>query len=139
PGFLAALENLALVERSAGHRLRAALAVRRVLAAYARKLARTPDDADRHAALARFLVEVQGDLEEAQSLAERACALAPDPPRAWEALALVCRKRGDVARAVKLLERALGLAPVKAGAEQPRLRTLLESTRLMRQNEPPSV
>lgn len=139
PRFLAALENLALVERSAGHRLRGALVVRRVLAAYERKLARTPDDADRHAALARFLIEVQGDLEDAQGHAERACALAPDAPRAWEALALVCRKRGDAARAVKLLERALALAPVKAGAEQPRLRTLLESTRLMRQQGPESV
>jgi tetratricopeptide (TPR) repeat protein len=134
PRFLAALENLALVERSAGHRIRAGLASKRVLAAYEGKLLRSPDDAHLHASLARFLVEVNGDLGEAQVHAERACALAPDAPRAWEALALVARKQGNPARAVKLLERALALAPVRAGAEQPRLRGLLESTRLLRQS-----
>ena len=55
--------------------------------------------------------------------------------RTWEALALVSRRQGDTARAVRLLERALALAPVRAGAEQPRLRALLESTRLMRQSD----
>jgi tetratricopeptide (TPR) repeat protein len=132
PRFLAALENLALVERSAGHRMRARLAVRAVVAAYERKLVRSKDDAGLHAALARFLVEVHGDVESALAHAERACALAPDAPRAWEALALVVRRQGNAARAVKLLERALALAPSMAGAEQPRLRNLLESTRLLR-------
>jgi tetratricopeptide (TPR) repeat protein len=132
PRFMAALENLALVERSAGHRVRGAMAVRAVLAAYERKIARSPDDAGLHAALARFLVEVRGDIDAALGHAERACALAPDSPRAWEALALVVRRQGNAARAVKLLERALALAPSKAGAEQPRLKSLLESTRLLR-------
>jgi tetratricopeptide (TPR) repeat protein len=134
PRFLAALENLALVERSAGRFLRGALARKRVIEAYERRLLRSPDDASLHASLARFLVEVQGPLEDALAHAERACALAPESPRAWEALALAERRRGDNARAVKLLERALALAPTRAGAEQPRLRALLESTRILREN-----
>jgi tetratricopeptide (TPR) repeat protein len=139
PRFLAALENLALVEREAGHRIRAAIAVRGVIRAYERRLGRTPDDAGMQAALARFLVEVGGDLDLAEARAERACSLAPESPRAWEALALVLRKRGDYARAVRLLERAVALAPIRAGAEQPRLKTLLESTRLQRRNEAPQL
>ncbi len=133
PRFLVALENLALVERSAGRFLRGALARKRVIEAYERRLLRSPDDAGLHASLARFLVEVQGPIEDALDHAERACALAPESPRAWEALALAERRRGDNARAVRLLERALALAPTRAGAEQPRLRALLESTRVLRE------
>src|SRR5262249_5165623 len=67
----------------------AALARRRVLRAYRDRLARAPGDDGLHAALARFLVESGGDLGLAREHAERACALAPASPRAWEALALV--------------------------------------------------
>jgi tetratricopeptide (TPR) repeat protein len=133
PRFLAALENLALVSRGPGVLgVRAALARRAAIAGFEQKLARSPLDAGLHATYARFLCEVQGDALKAAYLAERACELAPDSPRAWEALALVAKRAGDTARAVKLLERAVALAPLHAGAEQPRLKGLLESTRLRR-------
>lgn len=132
PRFHSAQQNLALVERSAGHPVRAALATRAALRGYRERLLRTPGDEALHAGLARFLVESQGDLALAHEHAERACVLAPDSPRAWEALALVARQEKDWPRAVRLLERAIALGPSRAGGDEARLRGLLEDCRRFR-------